>query len=244
MRPILFKIGPLTVYSWGVTFVVAFIVGLLLSLREAKRKNIPPEKIVDLSLYLLVGGLLGSRLLFILFEDLPFYLKNPLQILMIWQGGLSYHGALLGGLLVTLWFSRRGKISLGKLADILTPALALGLSIGRVGCFLGGHCHGKISKLPWAVQFIGLAGRRHPTQLYEMFLDLLVFAFIWVRREKIKFEGHLFLLYLILYSLVRIFVEIFRESKVLFGPVTYAQLISFLIIIGALIAIRRQRKLT
>lgn len=242
MLPILFKIGPLTLYSWGFLFLIAFVVGLLIARQEGKRKGISFQEIIDLALYLLIGGLIFARLLYIIFDPLP-YFQNPWQVFMLWNGGLSFHGGILGGVLGGWWYSYHRQISLGKLADLVTPSLSLGLAIGRVGCFLGGHCQGKVSNLPWAVEFIGLSGRRHPTQLYEMFFNLLIFAFLWQRRDKTKFDGHLFLIYLILYSFARFVVEIFRESKVLFGPITYAQVASLLIIIGTFIVIRRQQGL-
>lgn len=244
MKPILIKIGPATIYSWGVMFVLAFAIGFVIAIREGKRKNIPQEEVTNLALYLLVGGLVFARLIFAIFNAPLFYLNDPWRIFMIWEGGLAFHGALLGGILAGYLFSRVSKIPLGKLADLVTPSLALGLAIGRIGCFLGGHCEGVATNLPWAVNFPGLVGRRHPTQLYELVLDLGVFVFVWARRNKIKFDGHLFLVYLILYSFVRMFVEIFRDSQALFGPVTYAQGISALIIVGASLIIRRHTKVS
>ena len=242
MKPIFIELGPVTIYSWGLMFVLAFTIGLIVAIREGRRKNISREEVTNLALYLLIGGLVFARLIFVIFNGPIFYLNNPWRIFMVWEGGLAFHGALLGGFISGYLFSRASKIPLGKVADLVTPSLALGLAVGRVGCFLGGHCEGVVTNLPWAVSFPGLVGRRHPTQLYESFLDLVVFAIIWWRRDKIKFDGYLFLVYLILYSFVRIFVEIFRESQFLVGPITFAQVASFAIIIAALLIIMRQQK--
>ncbi|MFQ5574610.1 MAG: prolipoprotein diacylglyceryl transferase [Terriglobia bacterium] len=238
MRPILIEIGPLTIYSWGVAFVAAFLIGYFITMREAARKEIERDDVTALALYLLIGGLVFARLVSVLVNEPGYYFDNPLRILAFWEGGLAYHGALLGGFLGGLLFSRLAKIRLGVLADLITPALAVGLAIGRIGCFLGGHCHGVVSSVPWAVSFPGLVGRRHPTQIYESVLDFVVFGIIWARRKEPKFDGYLFLTYLILYSFVRIGVEVFRESAHLYGPVTYAQAVSVLIIAGSLVIIR------
>lgn len=237
MRPILIQLGPLPIYSWGFMVAIGFIAGLFVATREAKRVGVAPEKIMDLSLFLLIAGLIFGRLVYILFDLKPF-LKHPLQILVIQSGGLAIHGSILGGILVGYWFSRRNQISFGKLADIVAPALILGQAIGRLGCFLNGDSYGKITNLPWAVQFPGLLGARHPTQLYEAGLNFLVFLIIWRWRTKKEFDGHLFLVYLILYSTGRFFVEIFRESQYLYQPITYGQAASIAIILGSYLVVR------
>jgi len=240
MRPILVQLGPLPIYSWGFMVAIGFIAGLFVATWEAKRVGVAPEKIMDLSLFLLIAGLIFGRLVYILFDLEPF-LKHPLNILVFQSGGLAIHGSILGGVLVGYWFSRRYKISFGKLADIVAPALILGQAIGRIGCFLNGDSYGKVTNVAWAVQFPGLIGPRHPTQLYEAGINFLIFLIVWSWRGKKRFDGHLFLIYLILYSTGRFFVEIFRESQVIAGPITYAQAASIAIILGSYLVIRRQR---
>ncbi|MBI4743438.1 MAG: prolipoprotein diacylglyceryl transferase [Actinobacteria bacterium] len=237
----MFEIGPISVYSWGVMVAIGFLVGLFLARREAIRAKISPDAITDLAIYLLIAGIIFGRFVYIIF-DLSYFKENPLRIFMIQEGGLAIHGSLLGGVLVGYWFSRRHKISFGKLADIIAPSLVLGQTIGRIGCFLNGDSYGKITTLPWGVQFIGFSEKRHPTQIYEAVLNLIVFIIIWKWKDRKKFEGHLFLIYLILYSIVRSIVEIFRSSEYILKPLTYAQGASVLIIIVSCLLIKFYKK--
>jgi prolipoprotein diacylglyceryl transferase len=230
LRPVLFELGPISIYSWGAMVAIGFLVGLVFARREAVRVKVSPDVITDLAIYLLIAGIIFGRLIYIVF-DFSYFRGNLLRIFMIQEGGLAIHGSLLGGVLVGYWFSRRHKISFGKIADIIAPSLILGQAIGRIGCFLNGDSYGKVSTLPWAVQFVGFSERRHPTQLYEAVLNLLVFIVIWKLRSRKKFDGYLFLIYLILYSIVRSIVEIFRSSEYIFKPLTYAQGASIIIII-------------
>lgn len=241
MYPVLIHLGPISIYSWGFMVALGFLAGILIGGREMKRKGLPSQLIYDLALYLLIGGLLVGRLVFVAF-NLTYYLQNPLQILMFQSGGLAIHGSLLGGLIAGYLFARARKLSLGKLADVVAPGLIMGQAIGRIGCFLNGDSYGKITSLPWAVKFQGLEGLRHPTQLYEAALNLLVFGILWKLRKKEKFDGFLFLLYLALYSAGRFAVEIFRESLVVVEPLTVAQVASLAIIAVSLFIIQRKMR--
>lgn len=235
MRPILFELGPLTIHSWGAVVAVGFAIALYLMYRDAKRVSIDPAKILDFGLLTLILALIGARLMYVLF-DLGQFIKNPVEILMLQNGGLSIHGGLLGGLIAGVIFTRRNNISFFKLADLTAAPLILGQAIGRIGCLLAGICYGKITELPWAIKFEGIPGLRHPTQLYESGLDFMIFAVLWAYRKKIRFEGQLFLIYVITYSIARSVVESFRDDMQLIGPITFAQLASiFIVIIAAAI---------
>jgi phosphatidylglycerol:prolipoprotein diacylglycerol transferase len=173
-------------------------------------------------------------------------LNNPLSVFAVWQGGLAIHGGILGGLLVCLFYTRRQKISFWKFVDIAAPSLILGQAIGRIGCFLNGDAHGYPTDMPWGLVYSpeSPAGQMfpgqplHPTQLYEMAFNFIIFGILWVTRKKLKVDGHLFFLYVILYSIIRIFVEYFRADKLIyFGNISTAQsvgsvgiVISFLLI--------------
>ncbi len=196
---------------------------------------------LDLFFYLFFFGLAGARLVFIIFEA-GYYLRHPLSIFNISGGGLAIHGAILGGFFGGYIFSRRHDIRLALLADIIAPALILGQAIGRIGCFLNGDSFGKLTSVSWAVVFEGVPGLRHPTQLYEAFFNLGLFILIILIRDKKPFTGSLFIIYLIGYSIIRIFVEIFRESQIFFGPVTYAQAASVIIILVSVYLLFNQRK--
>lgn len=236
MYPVLFEIGPLPIRSWGVLVMLGFLAGLWIASREARRRGLDPNHILDFSLYGLIAALIGARLTFVLL-DFSAFLENPLQIVYLQMGGMSIHGAVIGGAIAGGLFAWRYKIPFWKLANVFAPGLILGQAIGRIGCFLNGDSYGKLtdSFVGMSFEAAGVPGLRHPTQLYEMVLDLGVFAVLWVLRTKKGWEDRVFLMYLILYSVVRIGVEAFREAEILFDPVTVAQGASAVIIALALV---------
>jgi phosphatidylglycerol:prolipoprotein diacylglycerol transferase len=237
MHPILIQIGPLTLRWYGAMIASAFLIGTWIANREAGRKGIGSEKIQDFFLYAIIGAIIGARLYYVAFSDWAQFRDNPLSVFAVWQGGLAIHGGILGGLLVCLLYTRRQKISFWKFADTLTPSLILGQAIGRIGCFFNGDAHGYPTDLPWGLVYSpeSPAGQMfpgqplHPTQLYEMVFNVIIFGVLWKFRKKIKVDGHLFLLYVILYSAARIFVEHFRADKL-----TYLENISSAQSIGIL----------
>ncbi|MCL5291535.1 MAG: prolipoprotein diacylglyceryl transferase [Actinobacteria bacterium] len=242
MRPILFNIGPLAIHSWGVLVGLGVLAGVLVARKRAAEIKLPFDHIIDLALYLLAGGLIGGRLLYLTFYPSKF-LANPLEIFSVWQGGMSIHGGILGGIIAGVIFAGRRKLSFWRLADVVAPSLALGQAVGRIGCFLNGDSYGLATSVPWAVKFPGLSGLRHPTQIYEAVLDLIAFIFLWRRRERTAFDGELFLTYAIAYSIIRGIVEFFRASPKVLGPISPAQIASLAVIFvaGSLIVMARYR---
>jgi len=233
MRPELVKIGPLTVYSYGFMLGLAFLAGSLLAAKEADRKGLDREHFFDFLLVTLVVAVVVSRLFYVAFQ-LGEYLAAPATILNIRDGGLAVHGGLLGGVLTALWFARREKTSFWRLADTLSPSLALGIGIARWGCLLAGCCYGVLCTLPWAVETRFAPGWRHPTQVYESVLDLAVFGFLWWYRTRRKHDGQVFLAFLGLYSVVRFGVEFYREVDLRIGAFTAAQVGSVALALVAL----------
>jgi phosphatidylglycerol:prolipoprotein diacylglycerol transferase len=221
MHPILIEIGTFSIRWYGVMIVTACIVGIWVAGKEAERKGIDKKIIQDFSLYAIMGAIIGARFYYVVFGDWSRFLENPLSLFAIWQGGLAIHGGILGGLLVGFFYTRRHNISFLKLADTFAPSLILGQAIGRIGCFFNGDAHGYPTDLPWGIVYSpeSPAGQMfpgqaiHPTQLYEMILNLIIFGILWKVRKKMKIDGHLFLLYVMLYSIIRIFVEHFRADK-------------------------------
>lgn len=236
MYPVLFEIGPIAINSYGVMIAVAFLVGLWLALREAKRKGIDSKLVSDFAIYAIIFGMLGARLAYVIFFDFGYYLSHPLQIFAIWQGGLVLYGAILGGLLAGIWFIKRHRLNFWRFADTFAPSLILGQAIGRIGCFLSGDSYGRPTDLPWGLRFplSSSAGMKfgqmpiHPTQIYELILNLIIFTVLWKFRKRETFDGFLFLLYLISYSTIRFFVEFLRaDSLYIWGtPLRSAQVIS------------------
>ena len=254
MHPDLLRIGPFTIRWYGVMIAIACFIGVWVAGKEAERKGIGKEKIQDFFLYVILAAVIGARFYYILFSDLAEYLDKPLSIFAIWEGGLAIHGAILGGLVVSILYTKRHKISFWLFADTLTPSLILGQAIGRIGCFLNGDAHGYPTNLPWGLVYSpnSPAGQMfpgqplHPTQLYEMILNFVIFGILWKMRKHLKVDGYLFLLYVILYSAIRIFVEYFRVDKLTYlGNISAAQSIGIIgIILGFILipVLKRQLK--
>ena len=237
MHPVLIQLGHFAIRWYGLMIALACFTGMWIALKEAERKGIGKEKIEGFFFYLIIGAIMGARIYYVAFSDLAHFLNHPLSIFAVWQGGLAIHGGILGGLLVTIFYTKKKKIPFWKFADTMAPALILGQAIGRIGCFFNGDAHGYPTDRPWGLVYSpeSPAGQMfpgqalHPTQLYEMLLNLIIFGILWMMRKKIKVDGNIFLLYLILYSSARIFVEHFRADKLVFmGNISAAQSIGII----------------
>jgi phosphatidylglycerol:prolipoprotein diacylglycerol transferase len=244
MHPVLFTLGPLTVYFYGVMLALAFVAGIWVASWRAKRENVSPDVIYDLALISLICGILGARLLFVLL-NLGYYAQHPLEIVMFWQGGLVYYGGIILAALAVIVFLKIRKLNMGKVVDICIPSIALGQAIGRIGCFLNGCCFGRpvswgiefppgsiVSYEQWAQGLIGSAGRYslpvHPTQLYSSLNALIIFLILIIVDKRKNFGGELFWLYLLLYSITRFAVEFLRgddRGPIFFGFFSISQLI-------------------
>jgi len=248
MYPILFKFGWLTVTSFGVMLAVAFIVGLYFMRREMAQRGMDPDIAYDMVLAVAFGALIGARLFFVAAHWSDYYAKAPADILAIWKGGLVFYGGLLGGGIAMYLVARIRKLNVVRLADCVAAPLAIGTAIGRIGCFLNGCCYGVASDSSLALSFegSGYAGTYLPTQLVEMAWALVMFGviFFWLERAKIfKKDGSIFLVYLLLYSVGRFFVEFVRFATWhLFGIFTFAQLISVAVFAAALFLLIRRRQ--
>jgi len=254
MHPILFKIGPFTIYTYGVLVAAGFLLGLGLAVRQAKKEGILTGRIVDLGFYILLAALVGSRLFFVLMNA-PHYIKNPIEILKIWEGGLVFYGGFLLAIPIVLWYVKRHTMDLWSTADLFAPSIAIGHALGRLGCFSAGCCYGRPAPdLPWAVTFrdpqsLALQGiPLHPTQLYEAFgVFINFFILIMLRRHK-SFNGQLFFSYLLIYSVLRFIVEFFRGDlgRGFISPyLSLPQAMSAAIFVAAVIGlvVLRKRKL-
>lgn len=236
--PVILKIGPFALRWYGLMYILGFISSYLLVIYQIRKKsmNIKREFIDDLYFYLILGLITGARLGYILFYNLEFYIKNPLEVFIIWHGGMSFHGGLLGTFLAGLFFIRKRKMVFFKIADLIIPTAPIGLGLGRIGNFINGELYGKPSSLPWAMIFPD-AGviPRHPSQLYEAFFEgLCLFLILWFYKDRKKHEGDVFSVFLILYGIFRIFCEFFREPDAqigyIFGFLTMGQILSFIMI--------------
>ncbi len=240
MFPILIKIGPVELRSYGVMIALAFLTGTWLGVREARRKGFDPELIYDLLFVVMLSSLAGARLYYVLVSEPLEYLRHPWEILAIWNGGMSLHGGLLGGLLAGFWFTRSRRLPFWRFADTVTPAIMLGQAVGRMACVLNGCSYGKPTVLPWAITFTNPNSAAphnvplHPTQFYELSTDLALFGILWLLRKRMGFDGQLFLLYWMSYSLARFILESFRgDSLMVGGLIPVPQLASAVILLLA-----------
>ncbi|MDH5542530.1 MAG: prolipoprotein diacylglyceryl transferase [Nitrospinota bacterium] len=215
MFPVLLKIGPVTLYSYGLMIATAFLVGALLISKRAEIEGEDPQKALDLAFYCIVAALIGSRLLYVIVEW-ESYISRPLNVFKVWEGGLVFYGGFIGAALTGFWFVRKEKLHPWKMADLAAPSIALGHSIGRLGCLFAGCCYGGPTDSwigitftdPMAIAPKGIA--LYPTQLFESFVEFSIFLVLIAVRPHKKFHGQLFLMWMFLYALGRFIVEFFR----------------------------------
>jgi phosphatidylglycerol:prolipoprotein diacylglycerol transferase len=219
MLPILFKIGPLTIHTYGFMLALGVACGLWFLYVQGKKQNMNAAKLLDLTFYTIIISLIGAK--FVLFVgNFSTYMRRPGELFSLARSGGVFQGGLAFGILFALWYMRRHEIKIWKTADIMTPALALGHAFGRIGCFSAGCCYGRICDLPWGVTFhneyaseitgIPLNTALHPVQLYEAGLNFLNFLVLFFILKKKKFDGQVFLFYIVIYSIIRYFTEFFR----------------------------------
>ncbi len=227
--------GPLNLRWYGLLIASAVLLGLLLSQRLATMRQLNPELVGDLAIWLIVGAIPSARLYYVLFQW-SYYSQHPDQIIAIWRGGIAIHGAILGGMLAALIFSRLKRCSFWRLADVVAPSLILGQAIGRWGNFFNSEAFGGPTNLPWKL-FIAPVHRPagyesvayyHPTFLYESAWDVMVFGLLmtlFLRFPKAK-RGTIFLVYAIAYSCGRFWIEGLRTDSLMLGPLRIAQMVS------------------
>lgn len=247
MYPILLKIGEFELRSYGVMIALAFLLAALLGGKEAKRRGSDPNIIYDFLFYAMISGLLGARIYYVLFSEPAYFFSNPAEIFAIWKGGIAIQGGILGGLVAGIVFCRNRDVEFWSFADLLAPSIILGQGIGRGACTLNGCSFGKPTDLPWAITFTDpnamapLNISLHPTQLYELFGDLLIFAIIWSARDKISFKGGLFLIYVMMYGVLRFTIESFRDDSLIMGGLRAAQVTSAVTFVLALVLFLKRR---
>ena len=234
MHPVLFKIGPLTIYSYGVMVAVAFLTAALLMRSRACNFGIRPAVVLDLITWIFISGIAGARLMYILVNP-DIFIADPLEMVMLHHGGLVFFGGLLGGLLGSMLFVRKRGLSFPNIADLMAPYVALGQAIGKIGCFLNGCCYGRPTNLPFGIIFPGLPGPRHPAQIYESLCYLALFVFLIFLQRRRQFFGGVFLLYVMLYSTARFFIEYARgDTSTLLPHLTIFQAISLIVFAGSM----------
>lgn len=263
--PVAFSVGPISIKWYGLAYMAGLILGWLY-IRRLLRENWlwrdgkPPfdvERVDDLLVYVAVGVILGGRLGYVLFYEPGNYLTNPLDIFKVWQGGMSFHGAILGSAVGIWFFSRAYNVSVWSTMDLCAAANPIGLLFGRLANFINGELFGRVSDVPWAMVFPHAKAlypevepaSRHPSQLYEAALEgvalFLVLRYLTHSRKALKRPGLIIGVFLVGYALARSFSEIFREPHLghalNIGPLTAGQLYSVPMLLLGLYFIHRAR---
>jgi len=241
--PILVQLGPIRVSWYGFMYVLGFFASYLLVRYQMKKKDFGISRldVEDLYFYLILGLIIGARLGYVFFYDLRMYLEDPLEIFAIWHGGMSFHGGLMGLLIVGIFFSWRNKRSFWKIADLLIVTAPIGLGLGRIGNFINGELYGRVTSVPWGMIFSkGGPLPRHPSQLYESALEGgLLFVILWFLKDKKLPTGGLLAVFLFLYGTFRFFVEFFREPDpqlgFILGPFTMGQVLCALMMAAGIL---------
>lgn len=254
--PVIFSVGPLQVRWYGLMYVLGFAASLVLVKYQIKKFNFKEFDVhfENLNLVLILSLVLGGRLGYVLFYNLPYYLKHPLEILATWQGGMSFHGGLLGLTIGAVIFCKKNKLDFWRVIDLYVVTIPIGLGFGRIGNFINAELYGRVTDVPWGMVFPGGGPYpRHPSQLYEAFLEgVVLFLVLWFLKEKQNPPsaswpyGSMGALFLILYGVFRIFVEFFREPDAHLGfitaGITMGQLLSSLMIIAGFILFLVRKK--
>ncbi len=218
MRPTLIQIGELGIPSYGLMLALSFLVAILLVKRAAKHFSISPVVIENLAFYLMLGVIIGGRLLYVMFHW-PQYEHDLLGIIRVWEGGMMFYGGFLGALIASLFYLHRENLSVLLFGDLIAPAIALGEFFTRIGCFLNGCCFGTPSSLPWAITFPEhcVAGSSpvgdyalHPTQIYTALFSVALFFFLNKRLYRKHTTGEVFSLYLIFSGIFRFSIDFIR----------------------------------
>jgi phosphatidylglycerol:prolipoprotein diacylglycerol transferase len=261
MHPVLIEIGWFTIHSYGFMLAMSFLVGIFVARRRASKFGIEPNHIMDLSVYIILGAVVGSRLLYVAYH-LDEY-RNFLDMFALWEGGATLYGGLILTVLLSYLFAAKRGLGFLRLADVVSPSIALGIMFTRMGCFLSGCCYGKPTSLPWGVQFpdgcaAGYYSRQmaetlslpsvhlHPTQLYASLYGLVIFLLLLLFERRVKKLGSTFGAFLLLYGISRFVLDFFRfyeDNMRIFIDLTLNQLLSAgLVILGLVLLLRKAER--
>ena len=257
MYPDLFSIGPLTIHTYGFFVAIAFIVALFVAIIIGKGQGIKPQQVMDMGLVIILCAVIGSRLMYAAMT-FSYFRNHPIDIFKIWQGGLVFSGGLIAVILAMTWYLKRHDLSFWKTGDLWAPSVAIGQCIGRIGCFMAGCCYGRPTDIKWGVVFthpnslaFPLNVPLHPTQLYSSLSGLIIFVVLMILHVRKKFEGQVFLWFIILHSTARLLIERFRgdDRGLISGThMSITQLLTTLILIASVVTLimlksRKEKKL-
>lgn len=252
INPVAFHIGPVKVHWYGLMYLIGFVAAWSLGTWRAKKPNSgwTSEQVADLLFYCALGVVLGGRLGYMLFYDLPNFMANPLIIIRVWDGGMSFHGGFLGVLLAVFLYGRKYKKSFFEITDFIAPLVPIGLGAGRLGNFINGELWGRVTHVPWAMIYPKVDNLpRHPSEIYEFLLEgVVLFLILWFYSAKPKPRMAVSSLFLIAYGCFRFFLEFFRQPDqqlgfIAFNWLTMGQLLSLpMIILGIILLMFAYKK--
>ena len=243
ISPTIVRIGPFEIRWYGLMYIFGFLASYLLFRYQVKKKKpegITPQIVENLYFWLILALVVGARLGYVLFYNPGFYIREPLKIFAVWEGGMSFHGGLIGVVITGVLFTRAYRLDFRLMADLFVPTIPPGLFFGRMGNFINGELYGRVTDAPWGMIFPeGGNVPRHPSQLYEAFLEgILLFLVLWFLKDRIKKRGMLLPVFLILYGLFRFLVEFTRQPDpqlgFILGPFTMGQVLSALMFLAGL----------
>ena len=234
ISPEIVRVGPVAVRWYGVMYLFGFAASYVLVVYQIKKKDLDLSRDFLDSLYtfIVLGLIVGARLGYVLFYNLSFYVQNPMDIFALWEGGMSFHGGLIGSVLAGIWCCKRFAKDPWQVADLVMVTAPIGLGFGRLGNFINGELYGRITNVPWAMVFpAGGPFPRHPSELYEFFLEgVVLFTVLWIVKERARATGVITSLFVTLYGAFRFIVEFFREPDpqlgFVLGPFTMGQVLS------------------
>jgi len=253
MFPILFRIGNFELHTYGVLVACAVLIGIWVSIKEARRRQINIDRFLDILFWVIIGGIFGARIWYLAWYDPYLLVTKPWEIVMLWHGGMAIHGAIAGGIIVAIITARKTKIGFWKFTDTIAPGMLLGQAIGRLGCTCAGCCYGRPTDLWWGITFTNpeslanpLGVPLYPTQPLEAVLNAAGFVLLWQLRSKKLSDGVLFLIYVCYYSVVRFLLEYLRGDVIwLFSrTLTFGQLlcvISIAVAVSLILYLRRRQ---
>ena len=235
MHPILFVIGPIKIYSYGVMLAIAFLVSLNLASTRCAFFNIKKDSFNTLVIILLVSGIVGARIVYVL-TNLDFFIQYPLDVFMVNRGGLVFYGAFIFSPIFGIAYAKKSGISIPDAADLLAPFIALGHSIGRIGCFLNGCCFGRPTDSIFGVQFPFSLVKVYPTQLFSSAGLFCIFLALFFIQKRRRFKGEIIALYFVMYGVFRFIIEFLRgDLAPLFYSLSLTQIISIIFIAAGIL---------
>jgi phosphatidylglycerol---prolipoprotein diacylglyceryl transferase len=254
MHPLLFEIGGIPVYTYGVLLAAAYLLGLQFAIVRAQSRGLNRDRVMDLGIWIIVSALVGAKLLLLMVEW-DIYKSNPREMVTLLRSGGVFYGGLIAAVVVAFAYMWRHRMPIWSVSDVFAPGIALGHAVGRLGCLFAGCCYGRPTTVPWAITFHNETAQvasshlnrpLHPTQLYESAAELLILGvLLMLERRGRSFPGRTFWAYMLLYGVSRFIIEFYRgDVRGAVGMLSTSQFVSVLIVplsIIMLIYLSRQR---